>query len=129
MTMIRVVVSTGEAARMIARLRIAFNLVYLQLGFMLGVDGESVWRWEGTGTRGQPRYELTPERFLKLREATVALERLEEMFPGQKIRDVVRERSRLFDNKTALDLILRGGILGVVQRYEEERRTQWDDSP
>ena len=79
---------------------------------MFKVSGETIRRWE----RGQVRIPLA--RQAELVSAEAALARLETLFLPERLAQVIRRPAGLFQQERALDLILRGLIADVAQRYE-----------
>ena len=98
---------------MFRRLMTYLGLSFDDIGRILGVSGETVRRWE----RGVSR--VPTEVVAALEVADSALTRLVALFLPQRLREVVRRKSDLFDGGRALDWILQGRIGEVAERYEE----------
>lgn len=98
--------------RILRRLMTHLRLSQDDAGRMLGVSGETVRRWE----RGQNR--IPEARVADLSALDAALTRLESLFLPHKLPEVIRRRAELFEGERAIDLILRGRITQVAERYE-----------
>jgi DNA-binding transcriptional regulator YiaG len=96
----------------VRRLMTHLALSYDQLGRALNLSGETVRRWE-RGTHPIPE-----DRMAELIQADAALARLLEVFQPERLPQVLRRKADLFQGDTALDLILRGRLGDVADRYE-----------
>lgn len=106
--------STGQAfgREIVRRLMIHLALSYDQLGRALNISGETVRRWE-RGTHPIP-----DDRMAELIRADAALARLLAIFQPERLPQVLRRKADLFRGDAALDLVLRGRIGDVADRYE-----------
>lgn len=106
--------STGQSSgrEIVRRLMTHLALSYDQLGRALNISGETVRRWE-RGTHPIP-----DDRMAELVQADAALARLFEIFQPERLPQVLRRKAGLFGGDTALDLVLRGRIGEVADRYE-----------
>lgn len=100
----------GIIRRLLAHLRVSYD----EMGRMVGATGETIRRWE----QGQHAPPL--EKQAVLTTADAALSRLLTMFKADALPEVIRRQAEIFDNERALDWILRGRIVEVVDRYERE---------
>lgn len=101
-----------EGRRILGRLMSRLGIGQDEAGRMFGVSGETIRRWE----RGQIR--IPHARMAELVSFDAALVRLESLFLSERLPQVIRRRADLFENERALDLILRGRIAQVAERYE-----------
>ncbi len=104
--------SQSRGREILRRLMSVLRLSFDELGRLLGVSGETVRRWERGGHR------VPDERMAQLDQAEAALGRLLEIFRPERLARVLRRTAELFRGETALDLILRGRISEVADRYE-----------
>lgn len=107
-----------EGGTTLARLRAELDLSFDDLGRVLDVTGETVRRWE----RGLAP--IPPERLAAIAEQGAALARLKAFLRAERLPVATRRKAPLFDGESARDLILRGRIAEVVERYDRALRYQ-----
>ena len=102
----------NEGRRILRRLVTCLGLGQDEVGRVFAVSGETIRRWD----RGRVR--IPHARMAELVSCDAALERLEALFLPDRLAQVIRRRADLFQGERALDLILRGRIGEVAERYE-----------
>jgi hypothetical protein len=101
-----------ESRDALRRLAAQLGLSYDQLGRMFQVSGETARRWE-KGETSVPQ-----KRRAEISHATAALDRLLAMFKPERLSQVVRRPAPAFEQRPALEWILRGRIADVADRYD-----------
>lgn len=109
---VRLTAGQAFGREIVRRLMTHLALSYDQLGRALNISGETVRRWE-RGTHPIPE-----DRMAELIRADAALARLLEIFQPERLPQVLRRKADLFQGDAALDLILRGRLGDVADRYE-----------
>lgn len=102
----------GRGRDILRRLMAQLSLSYDQLGRAFGVSGETIRRWE----RGS--HDIPADRMTTLVEAEAALRRLLNIFKPERLPHVLRRKATLFGDESGLDLIFRGRMAEVADRYE-----------
>lgn len=102
----------GRGRDILRRLMAQLSLSYDQLGRAFGVSGETIRRWE----RGS--HDIPADRMTTLVETEAALRRLLNIFKPERLPHVLRRKAALFGDESGLDLIFRGRMAEVADRYE-----------
>jgi hypothetical protein len=110
-----------EVKRQIEEVREILCLNYEQVGRMLGIKdrpGLTVWCWIYNNSEKFGTEPFGPNYEERLKKTYDAVQRLCKLFAPKRIWRVIRRRAEVFSGERALDLILRGEILKVVETYE-----------